>query len=220
MKIRKNKQMTLTNPKGAGRKAVHDKSIRHIRRERILKPTSMHLTIKVRENKADIKTKSILKALHHAIIRARLKGIRVIHYTLEYNHVHLLVEAHCHTIMHRGMQAFGISIAKAINKIKIRSGTVYKHRYHLRKITSPRQLKNVIHYIFHNGIHHKRTMSFLDPYNSLPAERRLEILYPIAAKKIEADIANSDFMIHLRIILKGVLDGGTLFFKEMAFVKR
>ena len=79
MRIRKNTQLTFVNPKRAGRKPIHDKSIRHTRRDRITKLTSLHLTIKVRENKADIKSKRILKALHHAIIRARLKGIRVVH---------------------------------------------------------------------------------------------------------------------------------------------
>lgn len=220
MKIRKNKQITLLNPKGAGRKAVHDKSIRHIRRERILKPTSMHLTIKVRENKADIKSKSILKALHHAIIRARLKGIRVIHYTLEYNHVHLLVEAHCHTVMHRGMQAFGISFSKAINKIKQCGGTVYKHRHHIKKITSALQLKNVLTYIFHNGVHHKRSTTLLDPFNSLPAESLLEIIYPHAGKRIKADIEKTNGFKQLALELKGVLDDGIVFFKGLAYVRK
>jgi hypothetical protein len=215
-KIRRNTQLKLTNPKRAGRPAKHDRNTRHIRRDRIHKLTSLHITIKVRQNKADIKSKRILKALHHAIMRGRLKGMKVIHYTLEYNHVHLLVEAHCHKIMHKGMQAFGISIAKAINKIKITKGTVYKHRYHLRKINSPRELKNVLHYIFHNGIHHKRAFSILDPYNSLPVEEKLEPLYPDSWKKIQADIKKSDFLRGLKMELLGVLDPGHLFFNQLA----
>ena len=31
-KIRKNTQLTLTNPKGAGRRPIHDKSLRHRKR--------------------------------------------------------------------------------------------------------------------------------------------------------------------------------------------
>jgi REP element-mobilizing transposase RayT len=192
-KIRKHTQLTLLNPKRAGRPAVHDRGIRHIRRERITRPTSMHLTIKVRANKADIKSKRVLRALHHAIMRARLKNLKIIHYTLEYNHVHLLVEAGDNKTMHRGMQALGISLSKAINKVKCLNGTVYKHRYHLRKINSSRDLRNVLHYIFHNGIHHKRTHSLIDPFNSMPAEERLDSIYKFAAKKIKADIHKSDF---------------------------
>ncbi|MDD4975224.1 MAG: transposase [Bacteriovorax sp.] len=104
--------------------------------------------IKVRENKANIKNKRILKSLHHAIKRARLKKLRIIHYTLEYNHVHLLVEASSNEILHKGMQALGISLSKAVNKISQLKGGVYKHRYHFRKINSRCELKNAIHYIF------------------------------------------------------------------------
>ncbi|MBC7714829.1 MAG: transposase [Rhizobacter sp.] len=218
-KIRRNTQLSLLNPKTAGRPAIHDRGIRHIRRDRITKPTSMHLTIKVRENKADIKSKRILKALHHAIIRARLKKLRVIHYTLEYNHVHLLVEASDHKVMHQGMQALGISLSKAINKMKRTKGTVYKHRYHLRKLNSVRELKNVLHYIFSNGVHHKRTRTALDPFNSMPAEERLDHIYKTSAKKIQADINKSDFLKQLSMNLRGVLDKGEVYFNGLRFLK-
>ncbi|MBC7430062.1 MAG: transposase [Bacteriovorax sp.] len=218
-KTRKDTQLSLTNFKRAGRPAINDRGIRHIRRDRITKPTSMHLTIKVREYKADIKSKRILRALHHAIIRARLKKLKVIHYTLEYNHVHLLVEASDHKVMHRGMQALGISLSKSINKIKCLKGTVYKHRYHLKRLTSTQQLKNVLHYIFNNGIHHKRTSSILDPYNSMPAEMRLEHIYKSVAKKIQADINRSDFLKQLQMELKGILDVGEVFFNGLRFLK-
>ena len=215
--IRKNTQLSLLNPKCAGRPAKNDKGIRHIKREIIHRPTSLHLTIKVRENKADIKSKRILKALHHAILRARLKGLRIIHYTLEYNHVHLLVEASENKILQRGMLALGISFSKAINKFKCLKGAVYKHRYHFRKINSSRELKNVLHYIFHNGIHHKRTKSLIDPFNSMPAEKNLCFLYK-EAKKIKADINNSDYLKKLKtMLINDVLDVGMIYFKGLEY---
>ncbi len=218
-RIRKNTQLSLINIKGAGRPALHDKGIRHCERERINKPTSLHLTIKVRDNKADIKNKSLLKALHHAIKRARLKNLKVLHYSLEYNHIHLLVEASSNGIIHQGMQALGISLAKKINAIKRLKGTVYKHRYHLRKLTSLRELKNVLYYIFNNGIHHSRTSSMLDPYNSLPAFVHLQSLYGPVAKKIEADIERSWFLKRLRDELFKVLDPGSLHFNGLAYIR-
>lgn len=214
-KIRKNSKISFINLKGAGRKPIHDKGIRHVARPKLKKATSLHLTIKVRENKADIQSKKILKVLHHAIIRARLKKLRVIHYTLEYNHVHLLVECNDNKILHHGMQALGISLSKAINRIKRLSGGVYKHRYHFRQISNPRQLKNVLHYIFHNGIKHRRTSSFLDPYNSLIAETKLNQLYPNDAKKIWADISRSDYLRALQRDLYLVLLPGEIYFREL-----
>lgn len=217
-KIRKNTQLSLTNSKRAGRKAVHDKGIRHISRPKLQRPSSLHLTIKVRENKADIQNKKILKALHHAIKRARLKNLKVIHYTLEYNHVHLLVESSDNKILHQGMQALGISLSKAINRIKRLKGGVYKHRYHFRQISSPRELKNVLHYIFHNGIKHHRTKSIIDPFNSLIAETSLNQLYPKEAKKIWADISRNDFLRDLQRELYQILQPGEIHYKGIQYL--
>ncbi|MDO9181155.1 MAG: transposase [Bacteriovorax sp.] len=203
-KIRKNTQLNLINPNGAGRPAINDVGIRHISRPRIKRLTALHLTIKVRANKADIKSKKILEALHHAIKRARLKKLKIIHYTLEYNHVHLLVECNDNNILHLGMQALGISFSKAINKIKSLSGGVYKHRYHFRKLATRRELKNVFHYIINNGKKHKRATSMIDPYNSLVAENRI----PADIEKI---IKKNPFLFKLRGELRKVLDIGSLY---------
>ncbi len=217
-KIRKHTQLSLLNTKRAGRPAIHDPGIRHTKRLRLKKPSSLHLTIKVRENKADIQNKRILKALHHAIKRARLKGLKIVHYTLEYNHVHLLVESVDNKILHSGMQAFGITIAKAINKIKRVKGSVYKNRYHLRLINSARQLKNVLNYIFENGIKHRRTNSRIDLFNSMIAESKMNVLYPKEAKKIWADIHKSEFLKVFQIDLYRVLSPGEIYFKSISYV--
>lgn len=203
-KIRKNTQLSLINPRSAGRPASNDKGIRHTRRERITKQSALHFTIKVRENKADIKNKRLLKILHHAIKRARLKKLKVLHYSLEYNHVHLLVEARDNQIIHQGMQAFGISFAKAINKIKFLKGRVYKNRYHFRKITSLRDYKNVLLYIFRNGIKHKRTQSLFDPYNSMVYEK-------LISANMTRVIDKSLVLRKLRCDLDSILDIGTVY---------
>lgn len=210
--------MKLSNPKNAGRPAIHDKGIRHIERPKYDRATSFHLTIKVRANKADIQNKKILRALHHAIKRARLKRLKVIHYALEFNHIHLLVESSGHEILHAGMQAFGISLAKAINRIKKVRGTVYKHRYHLRQISNARQLKNVLHYIFRNGIKHKRCVSILDPYNSAVAEPLLPKLYPSLGQMIWAEISKSPSYRDLKSELHGMLCIGSVHFRSLRLV--
>lgn len=210
-KIKKNKQMSLINIKGVGRPAKIDKGIRHTAREKISKPTALHLTIKVRENKADIKTKKILKALHQAIKRARFKKLKIIHYTLEYNHLHLVVEAHNNLILQKGMQALGVSLSKAINRIKQLKGAVYKHRYHFRKLASRREFKNALLYIFKNGMKHKRSMSLLDPYNSLVCEKRIPA-------EMNSVIKKSLFLSNLRGELDELLDEGRVYFMNISYL--
>jgi REP element-mobilizing transposase RayT len=210
-KLKKNTQLSSTKLKRAGRPAKNDIGIRHISRQKFFRPSALHLTIKVRENKADIKSKRILKALHHAIKRARIQRLRVIHYTLEYNHVHLVVEADNNRTLHKGMQALGISLSKAVNRIKKLKGTVYKHRYHFRKLNTRREFRNSLYYVFRNGIKHKRTMSMLDPYNSLAAEKRIPA-------EMQTIIKRSRFLNSLKEEIGEFLDQGRVYYLSTSYL--
>jgi REP element-mobilizing transposase RayT len=204
-KIRKHTQLSLTNSKGAGRKAIHDKGIRHTKREMIKKDTVLHLTLKIEKNKANLKNKSILKALQHSIKKARSLGLKVIHYTLEYDHVHLLIEASDKISLGKGMQSLGISFSKGINKIKKQTGKVFKTRYHFRKLNSPREIKNALNYILGNGIKHRETLSVINSFNSLPAINNFKHLYPGFELMIEETISKSWVLMDLRSTLQAML---------------
>ena len=199
------KEKNLINIKGAGRPAIHDRGIRHIARDQIKRITPLHLTIKFEAKKAGIKNKNILKILHRAILIARLLGLRILHYTLEYDHVHFLVEADNNEVLGRGMQSFGISFSKGINKIKQMNGRVFKTRYHFRKLKTPTEIKNVLNYILGNGIKHKHSSSILNPYNSLVAIDNFSKLYPGFETGLENIIKKSLALLKLRKTLKEIL---------------
>ena len=203
-KMRKNTQTSLINIKGAGRPARHDPGIRHTKRPNLKKPTSLHLTVKIKKNKAEIKNKSVLAILKRAIVNARKQGLKVIHYSLEYDHVHLLIEADNNLILGKGMKAFGVTFAKAINRLKKLKGEVYKHRYHFRRISSSKELKNVMNYIFTNGLKHKTANSIISPFNSIQAEIKHKIF---CKGKLELDFN-----------LLNILDKGKINFNGLDFV--
>ena len=207
-KIRKGTQFKLTNPKNAGRPAIHDIGIRHTRREEISRARPLHLTIKL--IRADIQNKTILKGLRHAILRARLQGLRIIHYSLEHDHVHLYAESGNNKILAKGMKALGVSLVKKINRFCKTKGTCYKTRYHLRVLRSASEVKNVLNYILKNGIKHKRTNSVIDPYNSALVLHDYKI---VGMKLIRADMNQLEFR-----ALKAGLDELILFKKELQFV--
>jgi REP element-mobilizing transposase RayT len=202
--IRKNQQLTLINSKGAGRPAIHDIGIRHRERPKLTRLSSLHLTIKIKRIKADLKNKSILIVLKRAIYNARKKGLRVIHFSLEFDHVHLLIEAPDNFILGKGMQSLGVTLVRGINKLGQTSGEVYKHRYHFRKINSTRELKVVMNYIFHNGVKHRTAKKLVNQYHSI----RAELNYFLFMKgKLKLD---EDLMTHL--------DRGKVYFSELKFV--
>ena len=214
-KYRKGTQLNLINPKNAGRRAIHDRGIRHITREMITKKSCLHLTIKL--NKAQIQNKTLLKSLKYAIMRARLQGLRVIHYSLEHNHVHFYVECESNLQLTRSMKAFGVSFAKKINAYFKTKGRVYKHRLHLRILKSATEVKNVIHYILNNGIKHKRTKKVFDPYNSSWAVHNFVDLGFVEFKGFETQILKKYPRIYFEF--KQLLDELVLYKNELSWIK-
>lgn len=203
-KHRKNIQTSLINIKGAGRPAKNDPGIRHTKRPRIRRPSSLHLTVKIKKERAAIKNKTVLRILKKAIQNARAQGLRVIHYTLEYDHVHLLIEADNNTTLGKGMKSFGVTLAKALNRLRSHAGGVYKHRYHFKHITGTRQLKNVMNYIFLNGVKHKTSKHKINPFNSLRAEEKY---FLFTKTKLEFDLE-----------LIRLLDRGLVYYHGLEFI--
>lgn len=94
-------------------------------------------------------------------------GFRLIEYSVMTNHLHLLVEAKGRESMARGMQGLLVRIAKALNKLWQRRGSVFAERYHDQILRTPRQVRNALVYVLHNAKKHGvRLKLALDYYSS------------------------------------------------------
>jgi hypothetical protein len=59
-------------------------------------------------------------------------GFRIVHFSVQGNHLHLVVEADDERALARGMQGLGVRIAKALNRLMARKGAVFADHYHAR----------------------------------------------------------------------------------------
>lgn len=144
----------------AGRKRIHSKGVAHRTRERINHRTPLHINFKFRTL---IKNKVALKILKRAIINARSHGLRVIHFSMQSNHLHFIVEADSNEILTRGMRSLTITFAKGIEK-----GRIQIERYHLHVLKTLQETRNAIRYVlFNQQKHEKGTFSKIDEYSSL-----------------------------------------------------
>jgi REP element-mobilizing transposase RayT len=120
-----------------------------------------------------------------AVREARLSTLRledsfrIIHFSIQRNHIHLLVEAHDRKALWTGMRVFGISCAKQLNAAisarrgKRRRGTVFTDRYYARILKTPREVRNCLSYVLKNWRHHKADIDEpmrqpwkIDPFSS------------------------------------------------------
>jgi hypothetical protein len=90
----------------------------------------------------------------------------VLHYSVQRDHVHLLVEADDPTHFERGVRGLAIRIAKAVNRAIARRGRVWGDRYHTRLLRTPREVRNALVYVLNNFRKHLRDARGLDPQSS------------------------------------------------------
>ena len=77
-------------------------------------------------------------------------AFRVVHHSVQRNHVHLLVETAGKEALGRGMKAVSARLARAVHRAFRRSGPILHGRYHLRVLRTPREVRNALAYVLLN----------------------------------------------------------------------
>jgi hypothetical protein len=89
----------------------------------------------------------------------RRPGFRLVHYSLQGNHAHLIVEAHDREALGRGMKAIGARLARAVNRSANRSGQVLADRYHVHMLPTPREVHRALRYVLLNARRHSAVIA-------------------------------------------------------------
>jgi REP element-mobilizing transposase RayT len=141
--------------RGAGRKRKEPlRRVPHRKRRRFRwKP--LHVTIRMRREVWSLRTRRCFRAMKYAFARGCKRfGYRLIHFSVQRNHVHLVVEAPDEIQLGRAMKGLGVRIARALNKAMRRKGQVVAHRYYARILKTPPEANFAILYVLHNRAHH------------------------------------------------------------------
>jgi REP element-mobilizing transposase RayT len=89
------------------------------------------------------------------VARERFK-MRIIHFSIHGNHLHLIVEVDDATALSRGVHGLAIRIAKRVNALLGRRGPVFVDRYHAHVLHSRRETAAAVRYVLGNYRHHTR----------------------------------------------------------------
>jgi hypothetical protein len=105
--------------------------------------------------------------LRRAIARASVDRFRVIHFSVQQDHGHFIVEGDEARRARGGVHGLAIRLALAVNRaLGRRKGTVVGDRYHARPLTSPRQMRSSMVYVLLNFRKHLRAPACIDPRSS------------------------------------------------------
>jgi REP element-mobilizing transposase RayT len=160
--------------RGAGRKRVAARpQVPHRVRERVNPRHPILVTTRVMPDVARLRTDAMYGAIREAVARATKwlyepEPFRIVHASVQGNHLHLLVEAGSNEALTRGMKGFLVSCAKRLNTIAGRKGRVFADRFHSSMLATPRQVRNALVYVLANFRKHgdARSGERLDRYSS------------------------------------------------------
>jgi hypothetical protein len=90
----------------------------------------------------------------------------VIHFSIQTDHVHLIVEADSTRALARGAQGLAGRCARALNRAWARHGSVWAHRYHARALRTLTEVRHALAYVLLNFRKHLRGAPGVDPRSS------------------------------------------------------
>src|SRR5499425_2031431 len=151
--------------KGAGRPRKNV-DILHLRRPDLSRHVPVHATLRVRPDVPRLRGFDAYPALRAAIAAAHNAGFRVCEYSVQQNHIHLIVEADDRVRLARGMQGMAIRMARGVNRRLGRRGPILQHRYNARQLRTPREVRIALVYVLRNHTHHSGASTEVDDCSS------------------------------------------------------
>src|SRR5262245_2316590 len=140
---------------GAGRKPAADPRNSHRPRPALAARFPCHVTFKVRRGFPSLRNARFVRELEASLRAACERGrFRVVHYAIQPDHLHAIVEGASREDLAAGMKSLGSRVARAVNRVFRRRGRVLADRYHLHVLRTPRAVRRAIAYVLCNARRH------------------------------------------------------------------
>src|SRR4051812_20515085 len=134
----------------------------------------LHITLRLKRDVANLRTDDRFAEIQRAFLGGYEQfGMRMVEFSVQDNHLHLVVEADGKESLTRGMQGLTIRLARAINRALGRKGKVFADRYHQHILKTPTEVRNAVEYVRNNYAKHLKKRGKMphpwdiDPYSSV-----------------------------------------------------
>jgi REP element-mobilizing transposase RayT len=155
-------QLTLHLPTWGGRRENAGRkrttvlpTVPHEVREEMDVHEPVHVTLRVVDRMPDLRSRKAWETIVRVLQSFRgNEDVRVVHYAVLRNHLHLIVECSDRVGLGRGMRTLNVWLARQLNQTFGRRGRVFAGRYHARALTTPTEVRNALRYVLLNARHH------------------------------------------------------------------
>jgi len=143
---------------GAGRKPGLVRSDQHRRRPALGRTTPCHVTLKLRRGLPSLRSARFVRAFEATMRAGCERGrFRVVNWSVQRDHLHLIVEASSSFDLGCGMKSVGVRVVRAVQRVlgmRRGRGAVLRDRFHLHVLRSPREVRRAIAYVLLNARRH------------------------------------------------------------------
>lgn len=141
--------------RGAGRKARGRPSVAHSSREKRSGAVVAHVTLRFVAGLPNLRELAHFTVVLSAIVASAF-GLffRIVEFSVQRNHIHLLIEAVDMEATTLGLKSLEARISRSLNRHLGRKGRVIGDRYHFHRIETPREARNALAYLLNNARKH------------------------------------------------------------------
>jgi REP element-mobilizing transposase RayT len=191
MKRRTHHQLALPEPRrprtwggvrdGAGRKATGQfgrdrrgrplSGVSHRVRPELQARHPLHVTLRAANGFPSMRNLAVAREIGKVLKRRARRELpcRVVHFSIQTDHIHMIVEAEDRIALARGIQGLASGIARVVNATTGCQGMkLWRDRYHARPLRTPTEVRRVLIYVLRNGLKHGSTAFAVDPCSSAP----------------------------------------------------
>ena len=157
-------------PAGKSRRAPHDA------REPFRASQPVHVSLRLAGHVWNLRSERSYAIVHGALDAVRRRpGFRVAHFSIQGNHIHLIVEADGPRNLATGMRSLTIRLARRLNEMMGARGPVFEDRFHAHVLRTPTEVRNALRYVAENHANHRERLGLAarrdrpDPFSSAVA---------------------------------------------------
>jgi REP element-mobilizing transposase RayT len=129
----------------------------------------LHVTLRAVNGSPSMRNFAVAAEIGKVLKRRARRDLpcRLVHFSIQTDHIHLIVEADDRVALSRGVLGLASGIARVVNRTTgCRGLKLWRDRYHARPLKSPREVRNCLIYVLRNGLKHGSTAFAVDPCSS------------------------------------------------------
>jgi REP element-mobilizing transposase RayT len=147
-------------------------TISHASRDDLDPRQPQHVTLRLLPGLCALSRDVFVDKIRECIRASHKPDFRICEFNVLGNHLHLVTEAASKDALARGVQGFAVRVARRMNSAMERTGQFFAHRYHVRYLTNPTQVRHALRYVLQNRRHHDKekrwSKTWFDGYSSAP----------------------------------------------------